>query len=103
MIDCHGECQAIQGKSNSRETISNETIRLICQDSDSLTIEIGIDDRQKYNEINLTNSRKFHGNLYMIRVQDSKRELPQKIVYIVSRSSAIYFRKSFNYRMLFFI
>lgn len=61
----------------------NKTIRLICREVDSLTIELNSDMIQQPIE-NENQPRQYNGALFLFKLQESNIESPQQIVYIVS-------------------
>lgn len=66
-----------------RDIGDNETIRLICREVDSLTVELNSDLIQKPIE-NENQPRQSNGSLFLFKLQESNIESPQQIVYIVS-------------------
>lgn len=63
------------------EIDGNETIRLVCREDDSLTVEVNSDMISK--SIENENQRKYNGSLFLFKLQENNLESPQRIFYIV--------------------
>lgn len=64
-----------------QEIDGNETIRLICREDDSLTVEVNSDMISK--PIENENQRQYNGSIFLFKLQQNNIESPQRIVYIV--------------------
>lgn len=66
-----------------KESYTNETIRLLCREDDSLTIEIISDLIAKPSDYE--SQRQYNGSLYLFKLQEYNNDSPQRIIYIVSK------------------
>lgn len=72
------------------QTQSDEAIELICRDSDSLTVKVISQTAENISKTNSNSQRKYAGELYLVTLQQSDDEFPQKIVYIVSLTAEVF-------------
>lgn len=61
---------------------SNEQLRLICREPDSLVIEI--QDPFQTNDSDQRSQRKYKGFLYVLKLQDNNSDSLENIIYFVS-------------------
>ncbi|XP_055325419.1 tyrosine-protein kinase receptor torso-like isoform X2 [Sitodiplosis mosellana] len=81
LSNCHDICKMSNKTVKLQEIDGNETVRLICREDDSLTIELSNDMIPKPIE-NENQQRQFKGSLFLFKLQENNIESPQRIVYI---------------------
>lgn len=64
-----------------QESDDNETIRLVCREDDSLTVQVNVDMDSL--PIENANQRQYNGSLFLFKLQENNIDSPQRIIYIV--------------------